>query len=124
GSVRDPLRVVGPWRALAGVPTVVQAAPGLTRRLTTAKPLPSGLPALGLCLVIAWTGVTLWQGWLPGGPGINNPSEGVPINETISAFKFPLPQGRYPRVDPPGQTVCRFPVDPIKARVSPLARPA
>jgi len=124
GSMQDTLRLIEPLLAMAGVLTVVQAAPGLTRRLTTAKPLPSGLPALGLCLVIAWTGVTLWQGWLPGGPGINNPSEGVPINETISAFKFPLPNGRYPRFDPPGKRVSWFPVDPIKADVSSVDGPA
>src|SRR5260370_24652713 len=98
--MRDTLRLIEPLLAMAGVLTVVQAAPRLTRRLTAAKAVPSGLPALGLCLVIAWTAVTLWQGGLPGGPGIHNPPKRAPINQMVHAVKVAPPTVRCPRVPP------------------------
>jgi len=123
GSMQDTPRLIEPLLATAGVLTVVQAAPGLIRRLTGDKPLPSGLPALGLCVVIAWTAVTLWQGWMPGQlfPG-NGPVASSP-GSTLGAFQFPLPDGRYPRFDPPGTRVGWFPVDPIEADVSSVDGP-
>ena len=123
GSMQDTLRLIEPLLAMAGVLTVVQAAPGLVRRLTTAKALPAGLPGLGLCLVIAWTAVTLWQGWMPNALATSNAPAGSPSDATLGAFKFPLPDGRYPQFDPPGTRISWFPVDPIEADVSSVAGP-
>jgi Arabinofuranosyltransferase N terminal len=124
GSMQDTPRLIGSLLAMAGALTVVQAAPGLIRRLSDAKTLPPGLPALGLCLVIAWTAVTLWLSWMPGplvpGTGPAGSSGGY----TLGAFKFPLPDGRYPRFDPPGTRVSWFPVDPIEADVTSVDGPA
>lgn len=124
GSMQDTPRLIEPLLATAGVLTVVQAAPGLIRRLTAAKPLPSGLPALGLCLVIAWTAVTLWLSWMPGPLVAGDGPQGASSDAPLGAFKFPLPDGRYPRFDPPGTRVSWFPVDPIEADVSSVDGPA
>ncbi|HEY2309271.1 MAG TPA: arabinofuranosyltransferase [Streptosporangiaceae bacterium] len=132
GSMQDTPRMIEPLLAMAGVLTVVQVAPGLIRRLTAAKTLPSGLPALGLCLVIAWTAVTLWLGWMPGqlAPG-NGPvgsaagaTQGATPGATLGAFQFPLPDGRYPRFDPQRTRIGWFPVDPIEADVGSVDGPA
>jgi hypothetical protein len=124
GSMQDTPRLIEPLLATAGVLTVVQVAPGLIRRLTAAKPLPSGLPALGLCLVIAWTAVTLWLSWMPGPLVAGDGPRGSSTDGPLGAFKFPLPDGRYPRFDPPGSRISWFPVDPIKAAVSSVDGPA
>jgi len=124
GSMQDTPRLIEPLLATAGVLTVVQVAPGLIRRLTAAKPLPSGLPALGLCLVIAWTAVTLWLSWMPGPLVAGDGPRGSSTDGPLGAFKFPLPDGRYPRFDPPRTRVSWFPVDPIKSDVSSVDGPA
>ena len=124
GSMQDTPRLIEPLLATAGVLTVVQVAPGLIRRLTAAKPLPPGLPALGLCLVIAWTAVTLWLSWMPGPLVAGDGPRGSSSDGPLGAFKFPLPDGRYPRFDPPRTRVSWFPVDPIKADVSSVDGPA
>jgi len=124
GSMQDTSRLAGSLLAMAGVLTVVQAAPGLVRRLTAARTLPSGLPALGLCLVIAWTAVTLWLSWMPGQLAAGNGPTGLQSGATVGAFKFPLPDGRYPRFDPLRTRIRWFPVDPIEADVSSVDGPA
>jgi hypothetical protein len=123
GSMQDTIRLIEPLLAMAGVLTVVQAAPGLIRRLTAAKTLPSGLPALGLCTVTAWTAVTLWQGWMPGQVATGNSSAASASGPTAAAFKSPLADGRYPRFAPPDRRFSWFPVDPIEADVSSVAGP-
>jgi hypothetical protein len=123
GSMQDTLRLIEPLLAMAGVLTVVQAAPGLVRRLTTAKARPAGLAGLGLCVVIAWTAVTLWQGWMPNALATSNSTAGSPSDATLGAFKFPLADGRYPQFDPPGTRIAWFPVDPIEADVSSVDGP-
>jgi hypothetical protein len=124
GSQQDTPRLIESLLAMAGVLTVVQAAPGLVRRFTAAKTLPSGLPALSLCLVIAWTAVTLWLSWMPGPLVPGSGPAGSSSSATLGAFKFPLPDGRYPRFDPPGSRISWFPVDPIEADVSSVDGPA
>src|SRR5262249_10968383 len=101
GSMQAPLRLIEPLLAMAGVLTVVQAAPGLVRRLTSAKALPGGLPGLGLCLVIAWTAVTLWQGWMPNALATSSGPPGSPSAATLGALKVPPPARPHPRVRPP-----------------------
>jgi hypothetical protein len=123
GSMQDTLRLIEPLLAIAGVLTVVQAAPGLVRRLSTAKARPAGLAGLGLCVVIAWTAVTLWQGWMPNALATSNAPAGSPSDATLGAFKFPLPDGRYPQFDPPDTRISWFPVDPIEADVSSVDGP-
>ncbi len=123
GSLQDTPRLIEPLLATAGVLTAVQAGPGLIRRLAPARIPPSGLPALALCLLIAWTAVGLWQAWIPGGPpAANGPTVPSP-NDTISAFKYPLPDGRYPRFRPPTQRDPWFPVGPIEADVNSVDGP-
>jgi hypothetical protein len=128
GSMQDTLRLIGPLLAMAGVLTVVQAAPSLARRLATARPLPPGLPTLGLCVLLGWTAMTMWQTWMPGNPVTPNAATTSPYNEltfndTIGAFRYPLPDGRYPRFSPPGRRARWFPVDPIEAAVSSVVGP-
>lgn len=123
GSLQDTPRLIEPLLAMAGVLTTVQASPGLIRRLGAARTLPSGLPAFALCLLIAWTAVGLWQAWMPGGPpAANGPTVPSP-NETIDAFKYPLPDGRYPRFGLPSRRVSWFPVGPIEADVKSVDGP-
>jgi len=124
GSMQDTPRLIGPLLAMAGVLTVVQAAPGLTRRLTAAKALPPELPLLGLCLVIAWTAVTLWLGWMPAHLAPGAGPVGFSSGATRGAFRWPLPDGRYPRFDPRGGRVTWFPINPIKAAVRSVDGPA
>ena len=124
GSMQDTPRLIGPLLAMAGVLTVVQAAPGLTRRLTAAKALPPELPLLGLCLVIAWTAVTLWLGWMPARLAPGAGPVGFSSGATRGAFRWPLPDGRYPRFDPRGGRVTWFPINPIKAAVRSVDGPA
>jgi hypothetical protein len=124
GSMQDTPRLIESLLAMAGVLTVVQAAPGLIRRLTAAQTPPSGLPALGLCLVIAWTAVTLWLSWMPGPLVAGDGPQGSSSDGPLGAFKFPLPDGRYPRFDPPRTRIGWFPVDPIEADVSSVDGPA
>jgi hypothetical protein len=123
GAMQDTPRLIEPLLATAGVLTVVQAAPGLIRRFTATKP-PPGLPVLGLCLVVAWTAVTVWLTWMPGlliaGDGVKGSRSDAPIG----AFKFALPDGRYPPFDPPRKRVEWFPVGPIEADVRAVEGPA
>ena len=122
GLMQDTLRLIGPLLAMAGVLTVVQGAPGLARRLATARPLPPGLPTLGLCVLLGWTAMTLWQTWIPGHTVTSNAAATSPYNDSTSneataAFGYPLPDGRYPRFGPPDNHRPWFPVDPIEAAV-------
>jgi Arabinofuranosyltransferase N terminal len=128
GSSQDAMRLIGPLLAMAGVLTVVQGAPGLARRLATARPLPSGLPTLGLCVLLGWTAMTLWQTWMPGHTvtsiaATSSPYNYANKNEATGAFSSPLPDGRYPRFSPPGTRDPWFPVDPIEAAVSSVVGP-
>jgi Arabinofuranosyltransferase N terminal len=114
--LQDIPRLAGPLLAAAGVLTIVQAAPGIVRRLSV-RTVPGGLPALGLCLLIAWTGFTAWQGWMPGGPpapgAVFQPAVDTASNETTNAFTTPFPSGRYPRAAPASIRQPWFPTDPI-----------
>src|SRR6266480_3448576 len=53
--LQDTPRMIGPLLAAAGVLTIAHTAPGVVRRLSI-RTVPAGLPALGLCLLITWTG--------------------------------------------------------------------
>jgi len=61
---------------------------------------------------------------MPNALATSNGPAGSPSDATLGAFKFPLPDGRYPRFDPPGTRIGWFPVDPIEADVSSVAGPA
>lgn len=122
GSLQDTPRLIEPLLATAGVLTAVQAWPGLIRRLAAARVPPSGLPAFALCLLIAWTAVGLWQAWMPGGPPAANRAAVSPPYETIGAFKYALPDGRYPRFGPRVRFPW-FPVGPIEADVNSVDGP-
>jgi hypothetical protein len=91
------------------------------RRLSVGT-VPAGLPALGLCLLITWTGFTAWQAWMPGGP----PAPGAPFRPAVSttsseatnAFTTPFPGGSYPRAAPRSIRQPWFPTEPIERDVA------
>ena len=67
--------------------------------------------------------MTLWQGWMPGDLATGVSPAGSTPSATTGAFMFPLPDGRYPRFDPPRTRISWFPVDPIEADVSSVDGP-
>jgi hypothetical protein len=118
--------------AVAGVLTVVRAAPALTRRLaaTSARP-PHGLPIVALALLLGWTAFGYWNEWRPltQPPAVQTPSSPPdwPANYTTFAHIEPLPDGRLPAHAPRAPVTRWFPVDPIRQAVrdvlGPNARP-
>ena len=119
--LQDTPRLLGPLLAAAGVLTIAQAAPGVVRRLSVGT-VPSGLPALALCLLIIWTGFTAWQAWMPGGPtsptGLLQPPVNSERNDTTAAFTTPLPGGSYSRAAPASMRNPKFPTDIIQKDVA------
>ena len=77
--LQDTPRLIGLMLAAAGVLTIAHAAPGVVRRLSV-RTVPAGLPALALCLLVIWTAVTAWQGWMPGGPASPTGLYQPPVN--------------------------------------------
>lgn len=124
--LQDTHRLIEPLLAIAGVLTIVKTAPVLVRRLADTTALTS-LSAAALFLLVAWTGVQLWQAWMPGGPpapgGQFRPAVNRSPNAASDAFAWPLPDGRYPRFGPPSQRVSWYPVDPIAADVRSVLGP-
>ena len=96
--LQDTSRLIGPMLAAAGVLTIVHTAPRIARRFSV-RSVPAGLPALALCLLVVWTAITAWQGWMPGGPtpagGLYQPAVSTAWNESTAAFATPLPDGSY-----------------------------
>src|SRR5215475_12795551 len=119
--LQDTPRLTSLVLAAAGVLTIVQAAPALVRRLSIGT-VPAGLPVLGLCLLIIWTGFTGWQAWMPGGPtsptGLLQPPVNPERNDTTAAFTIPLPSGRYPHAGPAGIRNPPFSTDIIQKDVA------
>src|SRR5215469_2419897 len=120
--LQDTARLIGPILAAAGVLTIVHTAPSIARRISVRR-VPTGLSALALCLLVVWTAITAWQGWMPGGPtppgGLFQPAVSTAWNETTAAFATPLPDGSYVRVA--GERDIHdawFPTDPIKKDVT------
>jgi len=124
--LQDTPRLIGPLLAAAGVLTIVQAAPGVVRRLSV-RTVPAGLPALALCLLIIWTAVTSWQAWMPGAPaaqnGLYQPAVSTTPNEATNAFTTALPDGRYPSAAPASLRQPWFPTDPIRKDVASVLGP-
>jgi hypothetical protein len=120
--LQDTSRLIGPILAAAGVLTIVHTAPLIARRFSV-RSVPSGLPALALCLLVVWTAITAWQGWMPGGPtpvgGLYQPAVSTAWNETTAAFATPLPDGSYvPAARGRSIHDAWFPIDPIKNDVT------
>jgi hypothetical protein len=119
--LQDTPRLTSLVLAVAGVLTIVQAAPAIVRRLSI-RTVPAGLPALGLCLLITWTAFTAWQAWMPGGPpsatGLYQPAVSTQPNDTTAAFTTPLPGGSYPRAAPASIRQAWFPTGPIEQDVA------
>ena len=120
--LQDTSRLIGPMLAAAGVLTIVHTAPRIARRLSV-RSVPAGLPALALCLLVVWTAITAWQGWMPGGPtpagGLYQPAVSTVWNESTAAFATPLPDGSYVRVAAErGIRDAWFPTDPVKKDVT------
>jgi hypothetical protein len=120
--LQDTSRLIGPMLAAAGVLTIVQTAPSIARRFSI-RSFPTGLPALALCLLVVWTAITAWQGWMPGGPtpvgGLFQPAVSAEWNESTAAFATPLPDGSYVPVAAERSIYdAWFPTDPIKQDVT------
>ena len=120
--LQDTSRLIGPILAAAGVLTIVHTAPLIARRFSV-RSVPSGLPALALCLLVVWTAITAWQGWMPGGPtpagGLFQPAVSTTWNESTDAFATPLPDGSYvPAARERGIHDAWFPIDPVKNDVT------
>ena len=120
--LQDTSRLIGPMLAAAGVLTIVHTAPRIARRLSV-RSVPAGLPALALCLLVVWTAITAWQGWMPGGPapagGLYQPAVSTAWNESTAAFATPLPDGSYVRAAAErGIRNAWFPTDPVKKDVT------
>jgi hypothetical protein len=120
--LQDTSRLIGPMLAAAGVLTIVHTAPSIARRISV-RSVPSGLPALALCLLVVWTAITAWQGWMPGGPtpvgGLFQPAVSTAWNESTAAFATPLPDGSYvPVAAERGMRDAWFPTDPVKKDVA------
>jgi hypothetical protein len=120
--LQDTPRLIGPLLAAAGVLTMVHTAPLIVRRFSL-RSVPAGLPALALCLLVVWTAITAWQGWMPGGPtpagGLFQPAVSTAWNESTAAFATPLPDGSY--VPVAGERDIHdawFPTDPVKKDVT------
>jgi hypothetical protein len=120
--LQDTPRMIGPTLAAAGVLTIVHTAPLIARRFSV-RSVPAGLPALALCLLVVWTAITAWQGWMPGGPtpggGLYQPAVSTAWNESTAAFATPLPDGSYvPVAAERGIHDAWFPTDPVKNDVT------
>jgi len=119
--LQDTPRLIAPMLAAAGVLTIARAAPGIVRRLSIGA-VPGGLGTLSLCLLSIFVAITVWQAWMPGGPGqltgLYQPSVTTTPNDATLAFATALPDGRYPPAAPPSPRVARFPTDPIKKDVA------
>jgi hypothetical protein len=120
--LQDTPRLIGPMLAAAGVLTIVHTAPRIARRISV-RSVPAGLPALALCLLVVWTAITAWQGWMPGGPtpvgGLYQPAVSTAWNESTAAFATPLPDGSYvPVAAERGIHDAWFPTDPVKKDVT------
>ena len=120
--LQDTPRLIGPMLAAAGVLTIVHTAPIVARRFSV-RSVPAGLPALALCLLVVWTAITAWQGWMPGGPtpggGLYQPAVSTAWNESTAAFATPLPDGSYvPVAAERGIHDAWFPTDPVKNDVT------
>ena len=120
--LQDTSRLIGPMLAAAGVLTIVHTAPSIARRISV-RSVPAGLPALALCLLVVWTAITAWQGWMPGGPtpvgGLYQPAVSTAWNESTAAFATPLPDGSYvPVAAERGIHDAWFPTDPVKKDVT------
>jgi Arabinofuranosyltransferase N terminal len=120
--LQDTSRLIGPILAAAGVLTIVHTAPLIARRFSV-RSVPSGLPALALCLLVVWTAITAWQGWMPGGPtpagGLFQPAVSTAWNESTAAFATALPDGSYvPAARERGIRDTWFPIDPVKNDVT------
>src|SRR5215472_10240393 len=119
--LQDTPRLIAPMLAAAGVLTIARAAPGIVRRLSIGT-VPGGLGTLSLCLLSIFVAITVWQAWMPGGPGqltgLYQPSVTTTPNDATLAFATALPDGRYPPAAPPSPRVARFPTDPIEKDVA------
>ncbi|MBO0814990.1 MAG: hypothetical protein J2P30_07550, partial [Actinobacteria bacterium] len=128
GTLQDTHRLIEPLLAMSGVLTVVQAWPGVIRRLAGARTAWPGVAAAGLCLLLAWTAVGLWQAWIPGAAvsARLHPLYTTPVDRA-GAYKYAMPDGRYPPFGPRAGHLPRFPVARIEAAVrsvdGPDARP-
>ncbi|MFA1537985.1 arabinofuranosyltransferase [Actinomadura monticuli] len=102
--------------AIAGVLTIVRAAPGLVRRLATRDTIPHGVTATALAGLIGWSAFTYWHSWTP--PTSDVAAAGGTRRYATLAHTEPRPDGGLPRYAPARPTTRWFPVTPIRNAVA------
>ncbi|GLH98451.1 arabinofuranosyltransferase [Phytohabitans aurantiacus] len=107
--------------AIAGVLTIVHAAPIILRRLRLTAPRAAGAAALAVAL--AWSASVFTDQWMPQEEATLYSGQ----RYAWSAHSEPLPNGKYPEYAPKEDRRRWFPIDPIKKVVEdargPDARP-
>jgi hypothetical protein len=113
----------------AGVLTAAEAAPGLGRRLA-ASPAGSAraVAVTAVAVLVAWSGLQGWQGWVPAPRGLRDAVSGVgEPNQATLAHSERLPGGKRTRFAPPGKGQRAFPTyavaDVIRGELGRNARP-
>lgn len=109
-------RMITVLLAIAGVLTIVHAAPGLVRRLATRDTIPHGITATAVAALIGWCGFTYWHAWTP--PTSDIASTGGTRRYATLAHTEPRPGGALPRYAPDQPTTRWFPVTPIRHAVT------
>ena len=109
-------RMITVLLAIAGVLTIVHAAPGLVRRLATRDTIPHGITATAVAALIGWCGFTYWHAWTP--PTSDIAATGGTRRYAVLAHTEPRPGGALPRYAPAEPTTRWFPVTPIKDAVT------
>ncbi|MFA1546816.1 arabinofuranosyltransferase [Actinomadura chokoriensis] len=102
--------------AIAGVLTIVHAAPGLVRRLATRESIPHAVTATAVAVLIGWSAFTYWHAWTPPTSGIA--SVGGTRRYATLAHAEPLRGGGHTRYAPDKPAVRWFPVTPIARTVT------
>ncbi len=108
-------RMITVLLAIAGVLTIVHAAPGLIRRFATRDTIPRGLTATTVAVLIGWCGFTYWHAWTP--PTTDPGGVGGTRRYATLAHTEPRPNGALPRYAPDEPVTTWFPVKPIRTVV-------
>jgi hypothetical protein len=109
-------RMITVLLAIAGVLTIVHAAPGLIHRFATRDTIPRGLTATTVAVLIGWCGFTYWHAWTP--PTADPGGVGGTRRYATLAHTEPRPNGTLPRYAPYEPVTSWFPVQPIRKTVT------
>ncbi|MGZ4593585.1 MAG: arabinofuranosyltransferase [Actinomycetes bacterium] len=121
-------RLIGMLLATAGVLTVFEAAPALSRRLSVPPARGRTVAVTAAAVLVAWAAVQGWQQWVPGPRGLRDastPAGGT--NLATAAHTERLPDGRLTRFAVPRYEQPTFPTSEvervIQSQLGAAARP-